>query len=148
MQNVKRFFQLAKNASTFSDFPKQKLGAVIVYKNKVLSVGWNTSKTIPMQRKFNKYRNFDPETAVNSAHAEMIALDRLLKQYDNVDFSRCSIFVWRNYKDGSPALARPCPACEHALREIGITDVYYTGRNSFIHEKYLEKTTEDLNYDL
>ena len=142
MFKLERCFTMAKNASSFSDFPKIKIGAVIICKNKVLSVGWNVRKETPMQKKFNEYRNFDPEKNLNSAHAEMIALDRLIKSQIEVDYSKCSIFIYREHKNGDLALARPCPACEAALRSIGIRDIYYTGNNSYIHEKYLTEESK------
>lgn len=136
LNRVKRYFALAKNASTFSTFHKQKLGAVIVYKNRVLSVGWNMEKTMPMQKRYNKYRHFNTDISPNRAHAEMVALNRLIKSYsDEVDYSKCAIFVYRE-RLGKAGMARPCPACEAALRDVGIKNVYYTGENSFIHEIY------------
>lgn len=133
---IQKYFKLARNASTFSTFHKQKLGAIIVYKNQILSVGWNMEKTMPMQKKYNSLRNFDVDIYPNRAHAEMVALNRLIKTHGkDIDYSKCAIFVYRN-KLGKRGLARPCPACEAALRDVGIRNVYYTGENSYIHEIY------------
>ena len=39
-KQIKRFFELAKNASTFSDYTKKNIhiGSVLVYKNKVIGI--------------------------------------------------------------------------------------------------------------
>ena len=48
--NTERYFKLAKNVSELSDYNKRniKIGAVLVYKNKVIGTGYNTNKTSPL----------------------------------------------------------------------------------------------------
>lgn len=41
-------------------------------------------------------------------------------------FAGCDAYVYRETKDGKPALAKPCPACEEVLRKEGIETVHYT----------------------
>lgn len=141
---MKRCFKIAKEARNASDWKGQHLGSVIVYKNKILSIGWNTSKETPLQKKFNKYRTFDEKVYKNSEHAEMRAIRTLLHDYDekDLDFSKISIYIYRDRKDGSLGLAKPCPACEMAIRSLGIKNVFYTGENSIIHEIYNKKEKE------
>lgn len=133
-----KFFNIAKAVSKCSDWKKQHIGAVIVYKNRLLEVGYNTTKEIPMQKKYNKYRGFDPESNKNCAHAEMVALNRLIKSklFANLDISKIHLYVYREYKNGNYALARPCAACETALRMVGIKHIHYTGNNSLVYERY------------
>lgn len=133
-----KLFKLAKQASEFSNFPRYHLGAVIAYKNRVLSVGWNSTKPLPMQKKYNKYRGFDPDDNCNNpAHAEMLAISKLIKTYEleDLDIGKLQLCVYREHKDGSLALAAPCAACANAIREIGIKHLYYTGENSYINEE-------------
>ena len=52
----------------------------------------------------------------------------------DIDFSQVRIFVWRGKH--KPSLAKPCPACERALRDLGIKRVFYTGNDSFVNEVY------------
>ena len=56
--NINKFFNLAKTASKFSDYNKKNvhIGAVLVYKNKIIANGWNSKKTNPIQYQYNKYR--------------------------------------------------------------------------------------------
>lgn len=98
-----------------------------------MSIGWNVVKENPIQKQYNKYREFDVDVARNSLHAEMMSIVRAKKM--DIDFGRASIFVYREYKNGELAIAKPCPACMNAIRDIGIKDIYYTGNGSYIHER-------------
>ena len=135
--NVNKYFVLAKNASTFSDYNKIHIGAVLVYKNKVLSVGWNTKRTSPMQNKYNKYRVFTDGSEIesNATHAEMSTLIAT-KYMDNVNWDKCSLFVYSEKKNGGIRLTSPCSACRMALKERGIDNIYYTNNyGGYTHER-------------
>ena len=121
---IKRYMSSAKKASLASSYPRQKIGAVMVYGNKVIATGCNTYKTNPMQHKYNKLR-FNKDCINNGVvHAETALL--LKTKYLDVDWSRVTIYVYRERKDGSLGLAKPCMACQIALEERGITEIYYT----------------------
>ena len=133
--NINKCFGFAKNASTFSDFCGSKTarhtGCVIIHKNRVISVGWNTNKEHPVQKKYNKERGFNTDTCTNSLHAEICAL---IKSDDlAVDWSKVSVFVYRECADGSLAMARPCSACMKAMLDRGIPKdhIYYTNEGGF-----------------
>lgn len=123
--SIKRNFQKAKAASMLSDFPTHKLGAVMMLGNKVLAVGYNITKTHPIQKKYNIERGYDPDVKNNGQiHAEMMCL--INTKYLDVDWSRVSLYIYREHKDHTTAIAKPCPACEKAIRERGINQVYFT----------------------
>ena len=127
------YFNLARNASQFSDSPQHNLGCVLVYKNKVISVGWNSNKTSPVQREYNHLRGFDATRFNSPTHAEMSAI---IKAKDmSVDWSKVSIFIYREHKDGCTGLAKPCAACAQKIRDMGIKEIYYTGEGSHIYER-------------
>lgn len=132
-KRINHYFSLAKNASKFSDFDKQHLGAVIIYKGRVLSVGWNSTKTAPIQKSYNRLRGYDVETAKNSLHAECSALIKC-KDMD-IDWGRASVFVYRELKDGSKAKSAPCPACRQMIKDMGIKNIYYTVADGTAHER-------------
>lgn len=129
-------FNKAQQASTYASFSKHHLGAVIFYKNKVLSVGWNTNKELLLQRRYNVLRNFDVNKYPNYGHAEMSAIHKLINTYDmdKIDKSKLSIYIWRG-KNGNRMLAKPCVACQAALKDFGIKNIYYTGNDSFVYEE-------------
>lgn len=126
-------YELAKSASLNSDFYKCHTGAVAIYGNKVLAIGWNSEKLSTMQARYNtRTRGFDGHEYKSSIHAEMMVVNKI--KYLDVDFSQVRIFVWRGQK--TPMLSKPCKACEKAMRDLGIRKVFYTGANSYISEIY------------
>lgn len=123
---INHYFNLANNACYYSDFMKTRLGAVLIYKGKVMSVGWNSTKTSPLQKDLNRLRNFpvDCSEAHHSLHAEVACLTKA-KDLD-IDWGRANLFVCRIKKDGSFGLARPCPGCQALIKSMGIKNIYYT----------------------
>ena len=137
-KKIEKFFKQAKKASSFSNFDKNKVGAVIVNKSKIISVGFNQLKSNPIQKEYNKYRNvgkrkFNVETHRNSIHAETSAI--LSAQKLNIDFSECSIFVYRKKKCGCQGLSRPCKSCSQLLKDVGIKNWYYTTDDGWNYER-------------
>lgn len=132
---INHYLNLAHNACYYSDFMKARLGAVLIYKGKVMSVGWNSTKTNPLQRELNRLRNFrdNVEEVKNTIHAEVACL---IKARDlNIDWGRASIFVYRIKKDGSAGLARPCKGCMALIKSMGIKNVYYSTENGWAYER-------------
>lgn len=124
---------LARNASKFSDFKKAQLGAVIVYKGKIISVGYNTNKESPLQKSYNRYRGFNTDICKNTNHAEIMAIKNA--RGIDINWAKASIFVYREKKNGEIALARPCKGCMMAISDLGIKNVYYTKSGGFGYEK-------------
>ena len=52
----KTYFNIAKEVSYLSDFPRVQIGACAVYKHKVISTGCNSQRTSPLQKKYNQTR--------------------------------------------------------------------------------------------
>lgn len=142
-RKIKSALKVAKQISFKSDINHYKLGACIFDKHHIYCSACNTDKTQPLQVKYNKFRASSEEDYKNwkkhSGHAEMNCIHKLLQYYydDLPEFNKLSIFIYRQGKDGSYALAKPCKACEKALRDLGIKNIYYTGTNSIVHEEYL-----------
>ena len=137
-----KMFEEARKMAKTSDFPDFKLGAVLVYKHKILSYGANSTKTHPRQCYFNGFRNFREGSGPirHSLHAEMSAI--LSVPYiigKNVNWSKVKIYIYRISK-GHPSkrgLSKPCAGCERAIRDLGIKHVYYTTDNGYAYERYM-----------
>lgn len=131
---INHYLNLAHNACYYSDFMKARLGAVLVYKGKVISVGWNSNKTSPLQRELNRYRGYDVDSSIvrNTLHAEVACLIKA-KNLD-IDWGRANIFVYRIKKDGSAGLSRPCKGCMTFIKSLGIKNIYYTTLDGYAHE--------------
>ena len=140
--NTKRFFKLAKTASKFSDYNKKNIhiGAVLVYKNKIIANGWNTKKTSPLQYQYNKHRekymnnnrSFNADDHLPCIHAEMKCL--IDTKYMDIDWSKVSIFVYRE-SCNKTRMCKPCPSCAKALKDRGIKHIYYTTEKGYNYEQ-------------
>ena len=117
----KRFISIAKEVSNLSDYKKVKIGAVIVLKREIISVGYNKHKSHPIMKVFNKkYRGFT--TKENNLHAEMDALMKC----KHLDIDGATIYIYRELKNGSLGNCFPCPACQRRIITAGIKRIVYT----------------------
>lgn len=127
-----RFFNVAREISYLSDYKRARLGAVVVEGKHIVSTGYNSNKTNPTQALYNSYRKINPIYPAR-VHAEVSALNSLIGKKD-VDFSRLKVFVYRELKDGTRAMARPCPSCMALMRDLGIKKVFYSTPDGFAEE--------------
>lgn len=121
----------ARHVSHCSTFARARLGTVIVYGNKILSVGFNQLKTSPVQKKYNRYRNgdFPPHIHNDTIHSEIDALNKC--SFADIDWKDVILYVGREDKAGNSKLAKPCPACIQAIKDRGIRKVYYTTEDGY-----------------
>lgn len=97
-----------------------RMAAIIVKRNKVLGKGMNSRRSHPLQKLFSKS---DVKIAL---HAEISAIIDALRNNEEEDLKGATIFVARVLKNGSRAIAKPCPICEKAIKAYGITGMYWT----------------------
>lgn len=129
----KAYFRAAKAVSELSDYPKHKLGCVVVRGHRVISSGHNHKhKCNPLQAKLDtaKYGVECP----GKLHAEIMALLPLMR--DKIDLRNASIYIHRQHKDGTLAMARPCSSCQKVIKQLGIKKVFYTIENGYAVEKW------------
>lgn len=124
-------FKVARAVSELSDHPNYKIGAAVVLKHRVISSGTNSdTKTHPLQKHYNKYR-FTADSP-HKCHAELLALLPLMKE--DVDLSYASIFVYREHKNGKPAMSRPCRSCMQLIKDCGIKRIFYSTEDGYCRE--------------
>jgi deoxycytidylate deaminase len=128
------YFEAAKAVSELSDFKQQHIGCVAVSGHKIISSGYNSCKTNPMQKRLNIHR-FEADTPA-TIHSELACLLPLIKRKD-IDFSNVTLYIYREHKSGALAIARPCASCEALIKSLGIRNIYYTGNNSYINEEII-----------
>lgn len=104
------FVKVAKEAASNSTH-HHKLGAVIVKKGRVISVG------------FNKPRKTHPKsnTRFKTIHAEFDAI----LGCDQEDLRGATLYVVRSARSG-PNLAKPCSCCMELIKLVGIKKVVYS----------------------
>ena len=91
---------------------EHSLCAMIVRRNRVISLGCNSPKT----------HSISKDTKKQQLHAEMQAVIRCPEK----DLKGSVIVVVRHRPSGKPGLARPCSTCQGVLRRFGVRRVFYT----------------------
>lgn len=110
-----RFVKVAENASANSTY-RHKLGAVIVKKGRVLSVGYNKPhKTHPKSN-----------TRFKTIHAEFDAILGCNPE----DLKGATLYVVRKAKSG-PNMAKPCDCCMELIEMVGIKRVVYSTHDGY-----------------
>lgn len=101
-----------------------RVAAAVVYKNKIVSIGYCRYHSHPFQKKFGS------NNKAIYLHAE---IDAILKaKAKRVDLSKCSMYVARvkrSYSNSNAfifGLAKPCEGCQKAIKFEGLKDVYYS----------------------
>ena len=111
-----KFFIAAKAVAMNSPGVGQRnsfrLGAVIVEKNSILSVGNNSNKTHPLM----SYRTEWP-----FLHAEQLAIIR--RGLDNCEGH--DLYVVRILKNLNYAISYPCKVCQQLISDVGIRNIFY-----------------------
>lgn len=133
---IHHYLNLARQACYYSDNKRTRVGCIMVYKSRVISIGYNLDKTNPLQKQYNNLRGFDPNQSMvkNTVHAECYSL--LQTRNLDIDWRKVHVFVYRIKKDDTPGLARPCAACEGMLRAKGIAHIYYSTDSGYGYEYY------------
>ena len=130
-----RYFKKARQIANISDYKKQHVGCVAVYQGQVIGLGCNCNKTHPMQKFYNKYR-MPSDYMLPKLHAEISCINQI--KHLDINFSKVKLYIYRIRKDQPFGLARPCPSCMAAIKDLGVRDVYYTTNDGYVYEK-LEK---------
>lgn len=127
------YFNAAKAISTMSDFPRVHIGCVVTDGHRIISSGFNTRRTHPIQKILNKER-FNAETP-HSLHSESMALIPLINK-KNINWKKCNVYIYRELKNGEMGMCRPCPSCEKLIRDLGIKHIFYTTQNGYTEERW------------
>ena len=126
-----KFYSVAKAVSKTSTYGKILIGAIIVYKREIISVGANCRKTHPLQMPYDRYRDSSVDWCHHYLHAEMNAIIHADKEY----LPNSDIYIFREDRNGKIANCRPCEACMNMIKDVGIKKIYYTTRDGFCVEE-------------
>ena len=106
----RRYFLKARNIADLSDFHKIHIGCVEVYQYRI--------------------NNLLPKL-----HAEISCISSI--RHLNINFSKVKLYIYRTRYDQDHGLARPCPSCMAAIKDLGIKHIYYTTNDGYGYE-YVE----------
>lgn len=131
---MKRYHNILNNLhvllrdSDYTNMPRAKVAAAVVYKNKLVSVGLNSNKSDPFQKTFSL--NDDSIFL----HAENLAIKRALRVLDENEMRKSSLFVCRIKFDHDfnilRGLAKPCEGCQKAIQKYNIKQTIYSLDNT------------------
>lgn len=105
---------------------KMKLAACLVIRNEIISVGFNSDKSHPLQKRFSK--NSD----AIFKHAEVDCIIKALKIVEEDDLKDANLYVYRVKKLSKgdahwvSGMAEPCPGCQKAIEHFGIKRTVYS----------------------
>lgn len=97
---------------------KQKHGAILYKSNRLIATGINSSR---VHNAYIKSYTEKPATF----HAEERVIRNAQALVGN-DLSGMVLYVARSYKNGQPAMSKPCDACASLIVQAGIKKVVYT----------------------
>ena len=129
-----RYFQKARQAAEISDYKRTHVGCVAVYQGNIIGIACNTNKTHPMQKYYNRYR-YHPQTSYfyPKLHAEINCISSI--RHLDINFSKVKLYVYRTRCDQEYGIARPCPSCMAAIKDLGIRHIYYTTNDGYVYEE-------------
>lgn len=128
-----RYFKKARQAALISDFKNPHVGCVAIYQNSIIGLGCNTNKTHPIQNYYNRYRDDFEEPFVPKLHAEINCLNSI--RHLDINFRKVKLYIYRTRHDQEHGIARPCPSCMAAIKDLGIRDIYYTTDDGYSYER-------------
>lgn len=135
-----RYFDIAHRMADKSTYSQIHIGCIFVYKGHIIGSGYNSNKTSPIQKRYNRYRAFkyDDKPVIHKNHAEISCMKSVPKSVDiATDWSKVKAYIYRVSpgKDSKFGLSRPCGGCLKMLKDKGIKHIYYTGDSSYVYEE-------------
>lgn len=118
--NSRIFAKLAEHAREHNSGFGENHVAAIVFRKQIVSMGFNSKKTHPLQKKFAKN-----EHAI-FLHAEIHAIIKAIAILGKNRLKECDIYVMRLSKDGEVRNSKPCHGCSKAIKEYRFKNVFYT----------------------
>ena len=119
-----RMFEVARDVAPVRS---SKIAACIVIKNRVISIGVNSYKSSPFQKKYGT------NSQSICIHAEVDAIKKALKRVGVEDLKRSTMYISCvkkeivDYKCNEiQGLVKPCVGCTRAIVAFGIKKVFYT----------------------
>lgn len=129
-----KFFSAARSLAATSKHPKARVGAVLVDRGEIISVGVNGNKSHPLQQKYNQLRFRDDDVS-NMGHLMHAEIEALVKGRSDISTHHAAIYVYRVMRNGDKGMSRPCSGCVQALLDFGVKRMYYTTTEGLVYEE-------------
>ena len=105
---------------------RAKLAASLVIRNEIISIGYNSYKSHPLQKRFSK------NIEAIFKHAEVDCIVNALRHVDSSDLERATLYVYRvkkltkDHVYWSDGYSEPCCGCKQAIEHFKIKKVIYS----------------------
>jgi len=109
-----KFFTVAKKMAEYGDHHTYRVGAALVKKNRVVGTGFNKYKTHPASP--SPYKHI---------HAEVAAV------LSASDATGADIYVFRQTRNNTLGMSKPCKWCEAFLRTRNVRAVHYSTEEGY-----------------
>jgi deoxycytidylate deaminase len=112
---------------------RAKLAASLVIRNEIISVGYNSYKTHPLQKRFSK------NIEAIFKHAEVDCIISALRHVEQEEMAKGTLYVYRvkkltkDHVEWSDGYAEPCIGCQQALRHFKIKRVVYSTDDDYMY---------------
>jgi tRNA(Arg) A34 adenosine deaminase TadA len=123
VKNIKYINILQRLATSMERVASSRIASCLVYKNDIISFGFNQKKTHPFQAKYCKN-----ESAIY-LHSETDCIKNALKHVSLNEIKKSTLYICRMRLIGNKecfGLARPCDGCARAIATFSISRVVYT----------------------
>lgn len=131
-KNDYKYLLKAQQIASVSDYYKTHIGCVAVYQGQIIGLGCNCNKTHPAQKFYNRYRD-ESDYLLPKLHAEINCINQI--KHLSINFVKVKLYIYRIRNDQPYGMARPCPSCIAAIKDLGIRDIYYTTNDGYVHER-------------
>lgn len=111
---------------TYLSDKSPKISCILVHKNRILSYGYNHSKSHPKQKMLNyeRFNQDEIDSCLHEVHAEFHCLNKL--KYKNIKWNKCTLYVYRRAnKDNINSTCKPCKACEKLINSLNPKKIIY-----------------------
>lgn len=126
----RKFFMHARHMAEMSDFYRAPVGCVAVIGNKIVATGFSQQRTHPMQRYYNRYRDFHYQQNVDSKlHAEIAMLSSF--RHFEISWGKADVYIYRICRSRPHGIAAPCESCARALADFGVKRVFFSTNDGY-----------------
>jgi deoxycytidylate deaminase len=118
---------------------RAKLAASLVIRNEIISIGYNSYKSHPLQKRFSK------NIEAIFKHAEVDCIINALRCVSTEDLEKATLYVYRIKRltkestFWSDGYSEPCCGCKQAINHFKIKKVVYSTEED---DKYIELETK------
>ena len=118
--NRRILLQLVDYCRTVEPVASSRHAAAVVYKNKIIAVGCNSTKTHPIQAKYGR------NSKSIHLHAEVHAMIKATALIGEKKLKVCELYVIRLGRTGELMNSKPCHGCQRMIDDLGFTRVYHS----------------------